>query len=225
MLSSRIAEIVKHDIDPDFLRSLSVATGWEYEHCFDDIAENEDLSDPLKSEEFSKRRSNLAVKAMIFAAKKHGIPFDFKRIECNGQEKLLLKIGRVILIQEPILTLADHPRAADYKVELANASGLIRQLELELGDQPQRIYDWSGCVLAVLLHAPAGPRFQRSHRSLGALMLAVPDAHYANWVMRLDLRRIAMFGYPTGDHEAKPVQEDRVIVTPKNRNVATGTEE
>jgi hypothetical protein len=114
------------------------------------------------------------------------------------------------------------------KLELANAHGLIRQLELELGDQPKRIYDWSGCILAVLLHAPAGAQFTKADRALGALMLAVPDAAYSTWTHRLDLHRVAMFGFApqfeTGRNEERAVQADRVIVTPRRRP-ATGTDE
>jgi hypothetical protein len=81
------------------------------------------------------------------AAVQHGVPFEFMRLECNGQSKLLLKAGRVILIQEPIDTLQDEPKVADYKIQLASVHGLICQLELDLGDRVQRIHDWSGCVL------------------------------------------------------------------------------
>jgi hypothetical protein len=177
----------------------------------------------LRSEEFAKRRSGLAIRALVTAAKKHAVPYNFRRLECNGQEKILLKAGRVIIIQEPILTLADRPHIAEYKVELANVHSLVRQLELDLGDQPHRIYDWSGCILTTLLHAP-----DRENQGLGALMLAVPDAAYRNWIHRLDLHRVAMFGFaPFLDVENTdtPTQEDRVIVTPRNRNVSTGTDE
>jgi hypothetical protein len=59
-------------------------------------------------------------------------------------------------------------------------------------------------------------------------MLAVPDAAYLNWVLRLDLHRVAMFGFAPfldAENTEAPVQEDKVIVTAKNRNVATGTDE
>jgi hypothetical protein len=142
-------------------------------------------------------------------------------LDCNGQHKLLVKAGRVILIQEPILTLEAHPSAADYKMQLADMHGFVRQLELDLGDRPHRILDWSGCVLGVLLHGPAGRKFDRSQKSLGTVMLAVPDAGYSRWILRLNLHSIAMFGrsVPTKeDHQENLVQGDNVVVTSKKRN-------
>jgi hypothetical protein len=222
------AQILRHDLDPEFIKSVCISTAWEYDGCYRELAEDELLSDSLRNEEFAKRRGGLAVRALVKSAKKHGVPYNFRRLDCNGQDKLLIKAGRVVIIQESILTLTDRPHTADYKKELADAHGLVRQLELELADQPKRIYDWSGCILAALLHAPAGPAFTKSDRALGALMLAVPDAAYRNWTVRLDLHRVAMFGFAPFETEPDtetPVQEDNVIVTSKNRNAATGTEE
>jgi hypothetical protein len=154
------------------------------------------------------------------AARVHRVPFDVMRLESNGQNKLLLKAGRVILIQESVLTLDDEPKVADYKLELAEVHGLVRQLSLELGDQSHRIRDWSGCVLGVLLHGPAGPKFTQRHKILGSLMIGVPDVAYSQWLIRLDLHRLAMLGR-TGIPAAQvenALQPDNVNVTRKKRN-------
>ncbi len=122
---------------------------------------------------------------------RHGVPHEFIRLECNRQDKLLVKAGRVILIRESILTLEDPPKPADYKLSLAGIHGLISQLELALGDKYQRrIRDWSGCVLAVLLHGVSGHGFTRQHRTLGSLMLGVTDDMYSQWVLRLICTRL-----------------------------------
>ena len=56
-------------------------------------------------------------------------------------------------------------------------------------------------------------------------MLAVPDAAYQQWIVRLDLHRIAMYGFPTPEIiETRSAQEDHVLVTPKKRE-ATRTAE
>jgi hypothetical protein len=222
------AEILRRDLDPEFIKSLSIAIGWEYAEGFRELDEDEYLSEALKNEEFGRRRGGFAIRALAKAAKKHGVPYNFRRLDCNGQDKILVKAGRVIIIQECILSTTDHPQTAEYKRELADAHGLVRQLELELGDQPRRISDWSGCILAVLLHAPAGPKFTKSDRTLGALMLAAPDAAYRNWIVRLDLHRVAMYGFAPPElarDSREAIQKDNVIVTPKKRNIATGTEE
>lgn len=217
----QIAEIVRHDIDPDFLKDLSISMGWAYADLYEELSAIEDES--FAQECFARRRGEIAVQALLRTAKQHGIPFEFMYLSCNGQSKLVVKLGRVVMMQEPILTLDESPRVSEYKRELADSHGLIRQLELDLGDRPMRKADWSGCVLAVMLHGAAGPGFTQEQRALGALMLAVPDAAYGNWVLRLDLHSMAMEGYglevaDDEDAELELDQPDKVQVTLKRHN-------
>lgn len=218
-----IREIVSHDLDADFIKSFSIAIAWEYSQLYESLADDPTLTNDYRHEEFAKRRGLCAVKALARSAKRHGIPYNFRRLPCNGQSKILVKAGRVVLIQEPMLTLDENPRASEYKMELADSHGLIRQLELDLGDQPYRIRDWSGCILVVLLHGAAGPNFTREHKALGGLMLGVPDAGYNYWTMRLDLLRVAMFGFgeasiePPHASEERGTQTDDVYVTLKKK--------
>ena len=150
-----------HDISPDFLETLCINAGWAYNGLYEELAASNGPPLEYRLEQFARRRSAAIVNAMHRAAIQHGVPFDFMRLECNGQRKLLIKAGRVILLQEPIHTLHDSPHASDYKVELADVNGIVRQMELDLGDRPQRVRDWSGCHLAVLLHGASGPGFSR----------------------------------------------------------------
>ena len=227
----RIREILTYDIDPEFLKTAAMTLAWEYHLLYEALRDDDAIPIEVKAEEFSKRKSGCAIRVLVRAARKHGIPFDFRKLDSNGQRKLLLKIGRVVLIQEPILTLQDAPHAAEYKRELAETHGLIRQLELDLGDQPRRILDWSGTVLAVFLHGAAGRAFSRRDKKLGGLMLAVPDAAYLGWVVRLDLTRLAIEGvsvdppHPATPTEQPTKQEDIVIVTPRRKKNSTGTDE
>jgi hypothetical protein len=183
----------------------------------------------VKSEEFSKRKADCAVRALIGAAKRYGVPFNFRRLECNGQRKIILKVGRVILIQETFCNPREEPQTAAYKIDLANTHGLIRQLELDLGDQPHRIIDWSGSVMAVLLHGAAGPRFSERDKALGGLMLGVPNERYDSWLVRLDLTKLAIHGVGADAPEQRSetrtatVQEDAVHVTLRPRKESTGT--
>ena|SRR5579863_3832038 len=231
--ADRIREIVTFDIDPDFLRAAAIAIVWEYRLLYEQLAADDSVPLEWKAEEFNKRRSSCVVRALARNAKKYGVPFDFRRLDSNGQQKLLVKSGRVILIQEPILDLLDHPRESAYKRELADAHALIRQLELDLGDQPNRILDWSGQVFAVLLHGAAGYWFSERDKQLGALMLAVPDAAYGSWVMRIDITRLAVYGSQEDamadnmavKEDQKPVQEDAVFVALRGKKEATGTDQ
>lgn len=201
----RVQEIVSHDLDPEFVGSLSNQMAWEYHRLYESLAGEPSLPDVYRNEEFGGQRNLRAVRAIAEAAKKHRVPFKFRRLECNGQRKLLIKSGRVMLIQEPMSSLTDHPRISDYKRKMAESCGFVRQLEFDFGDQPSRIHDWSGCVLSVVLHGSSGARFTREDKTLGGLMLAVPDATYQSWVMRLDLHRLAMFGFDGArPFEARP---------------------
>ena len=161
------ADILRDDLDPEFIKYLSVSIGWEYAEGYRVLAEDEFLSKSLKNEEFGRRRGGFAIRALAKSAAKHSIPYNFRRLDCNGQDKILVKAGRVIIIQESILTTVDHPRVADYKRELADVHALVRQLELELGDQPRRITDWSGCILPLFFTPQQVQILQRRTDLLG----------------------------------------------------------
>lgn len=218
------------DLNPDFLEGAAIELGWVYSSLYDELADDPTLTDAFRREEFNKRRAGATMTGLARAAQRHGVPFEFRRLGSNGQNKLLIKAGRMVLIQEPVFTRWDHPVFADYKRYLANLNGFFGQLELDLGDQPLRILDWSGCVLGVLLHAPAGDRFSREDKELGSLMLGVPDVDYQQWILRADLHDLAMFGRskeapqnsPAAAGEAR--QEDKVIIKRKRKN-AQGTAE
>jgi hypothetical protein len=231
MSTDRIREIVGSDLDPDFIRDVAVRMAWEYNSLYETLAGSAELIDPLRNEEFAKRRGLCAIRAMAASAATHGVPFEFHRLECNGQRKILVKTGRVVLIQEPMLTLTDSPRTSEYKRERADAHGFVRQLQLDLGDQPHRVRDWSGTALAVLLHGAAGPEFTRDHKTLGGLLLGVPDAAYEHWTMRLDFLSIAMFGAgeispdkPKRTYETE-IQRDEVHVPLRERKTKMGKAE
>jgi hypothetical protein len=61
-------------------------------------------------------------------------------------------------------------------------------------------------------------------------MLGVSDAHYQQWILRLDLHSIAMFGRGDGvdgtetrdAHQADVVQPDNVVVRRKKKNTSEG---
>lgn len=216
---AQLREILYRDLDAEFLETVSIAVAWEYSALFDRVADDATMNDHYRNEEFASERGHSAVKALVHAARKHRVPYDYWSLDCNGQRKLLVKAGRVILLQEPILTPFDGPRTADYKVELAATHSVVRQLELDLGDIPHRELDWSGCVLAVVLHGARGHSFTREHKTLGGLSLAVPDGNYEEWLLRIDLHQLAMHGLIGLDKaDAKEnIQHDDVTVRLKKK--------
>lgn len=212
------------DLDPDFLRSAAILMAWEYNELFEALESNSAISEEFKIDEFNRGRSACATKALSKAARQHGVPYEFRKLESNGQHKLILKAGRLILIQEPVVSFSDQPKSSDYKEQLASTLGLVRQLELDLGDIPDRITDWEGSALGVILHGPLGSKFNSDAKALGCLMLGIPDAGYTHWVMRLDLQNVAMHGidWRAGAHDnvsdiAPSTQPDNVRIALKKK--------
>ena len=214
-----LRDVVTNDIDREFLEALAVAVAWEYDGLYEDLASDPDQTDETRDEEFGRMRGVRVARALAATAARFRVPVERRRLDCNGQRKTIAQAGRVLIIQESISGLSDRPKAAEYKLRLADVHGAVRQLELDLGDRPHAVRDWSGCVLCVLLHGAAGPRFNRPHRMLGGLFLAVPDAYYSQWVLRLDLHELAMFGSgksgPAEQAASAGSQPDLVVVTRK----------
>lgn len=218
-------EILCRDLDPDFVEAAVMALPWEYSVLFEEVAAKDGLNDECRREEFNKRRGDCVRNALARVAKSHGVPFELRRLSVNGQHKIIIRAGRVILIQETIEAFLDRPEVADYKIDLATAHGFVRQLELDLGDRVLPAQDWSGCILAVILHGQTSTHFTRDGMMSRNLILGVPDAAYESWVLRLDLHDLAMFGRRGVEIiERSPSfnetvgQEDEVIVKPKRRN-------
>ncbi|GGD40869.1 hypothetical protein [Aureimonas glaciei] len=220
------AELIQSDLDQDLLRMIATRAPWQYRQLADQIAEDDLIPEYGKMEEFARRRGPAIASCIIDACERFGVPYDTRRLPCNGQRKLVVKAGRLIMIQEPILTLGDAPRIADYKRQMARSLGAVSQLELPLGDRLVRMIDFSQGQLVVLLHGMSGMRFNEEQTNLGALMLAVPNAEYTNWVHRFDLHNLAMFGTaepPVGPEDKNDDegtgQPDRVQVRPRRRIV------
>lgn len=228
MSTDEFQQILLNDLNPDFLESVVIGAEWAYSDLYARLAENPALPDCVKEEEFNRQRSGAIMYVMARAAKQHGVPFEFMRLDCNGQHKVIIKSGRVILIQEPIYSLMDEPSPADYKSNLASVNCFVRQLELDLRDRPRAIVDWSGGVLAVLLHGAAGGGFSERQSALGGLMLAMPDADYRHWISRLDVRNLAVTeerrrADKSGAFGSTQSQPDNVIVTTRKKGSGRST--
>lgn len=209
--SSEAAEILRDDFGAELLEQISVRMRHEYEKLRE-RAEKETLPPAVAETRFLMDRSRAAENAISVAMEVAGLPCGFRRLPCNGQQKLLAKIGRVLLIQEPLSAVGARPQAAEYKRQLARVHSAARQLELDLGDRPHQNVDWSGDVLAVLLHGHGRLPSDGGRLGLASLRLAVPDADYRNWIVNLPLERISVWGDLSrrlAEAESKDV-EDRV---------------
>ncbi len=165
----RTDQILRGDLNPEYMEAALKSLAWGYDRLYEELAGNSAINDAMRHEQFGHRRGTCAIDALLQNAKKHGVPYDIRRLDCNGQNKLLVRmVGRLVLMQEPILSFRDDPRVSDYKIKLANLYGMMSQLELNLGDGYYRNSDWAGCILSVLLHGAAGPRFTRDHKNSAA---------------------------------------------------------
>ncbi len=204
------------DVDPNFFRALSVAITWAYQDLYEWIDDAGYVDVGRKKQDFGLQRSIAVESAIIRVCKEHGVPFEWKRLECNGQSKLMVLCGRVILIHEAMKLGVKGPYVADYKRSLSSTYNVTRQLELDLGDIPGKVNDWSGEVLATLLHGHAGSLFTKEQRALGVLRVAVADGSYDSWVVNQDITEFAVEGrgasiIGTRDADAL-VQPDRTKV-------------
>lgn len=221
----RLREILGRDIDPEFLVDSAVSLAWEYDRLYDEVAQDDSVDSHHKFEAFNRRRGAQAERSLIYACKKNRVPSDYRTLESNGHKRLFVKSGRVTIMQESLLTFNAPPKPAVFKFALAEANSIIRQLELDLGDQPRRILDWGGEVFAVLLHGACGPRFTEESCKLGGLFLAVPLPDYSGWIARLSLRDMALHGSRVVEHqhiveEEVVIQRDCIAATLKKQYTA-----
>jgi hypothetical protein len=218
-------EIVHHDLDPDFIRSFAVRLAWGYRALFDELSAQEGLTDEHRNELFNKRRGDVATQVLAATSKQHGVPFEFLRLECNGQRKPVARCGRLVLILEAVSFFDEHPQLANYKLSLSNMHSYMTQLEFNFGDRHQRVGNWEGTALGVLLHGATGSRFSQEAKGLGVLNLGLPDASYRQWISRIDLKKTAIFGEDqtegtgaTQKNTSESAQADNVVVRPKKKD-------
>jgi hypothetical protein len=74
-----------NDLDPEFVRSLSIRIGWAYRDLYERLCGYKHLPDDYRSELFNKERGDAACAAIVEAAKQHGVPYEFLRLSTNGQ--------------------------------------------------------------------------------------------------------------------------------------------
>ncbi|MER8484406.1 hypothetical protein [Mesorhizobium sp. M1322] len=80
-------EILRYDLNPEFVETLSIDIAWRYDRLYEELRADSALPLELKLAEFAARRSSCAIRAMVFASQQHGVPYSFRYLECNGQEK------------------------------------------------------------------------------------------------------------------------------------------
>ena len=62
-------QILRHDLDPDFVEAVSLAVAWEYSSLYEALAADDTLVDEYRDEEFRKRRGGCVVRALAGCAK------------------------------------------------------------------------------------------------------------------------------------------------------------
>lgn len=156
---------------------------------------------------------------LIDEASKHGLSASPTVIEKNGCAFALLSAGGVSMTQKYVASQGDLPSAAKFRADLAVVNEFQRQTPLLFGDEPEEIF-LPKEINGIVLHSPAGSRFEEEHQKLGAMGFFVPDPTCKQWAVELTFAEIVASYAPAVD------QADRVKPTLRKSDVKkTGSEE
>jgi len=186
--------ILAEDLPIALRKKFSIRVAWALADLGDEISSSPIHNQDWKYEQFVRQRLHAVEMAVANVCQDEGTPFTFDRLKSNGQRKLLVKSGRVVLLLEAMKRNLHHPETADYKRELASSRNASRQLILPFPEWDHKVADMSGEVLATLLYGTTGSPFYDHKMGLNRLQLAVPDANYNNWVIKEDLTDLALEG-------------------------------
>ena len=86
-----LLQIVKHDLDPDFVEALAVDVAWEYSTLYEQIASEPDLPDDFRLEQFSRRRGYSVAAALKRSAIVHRVLMTLFVLSVTGNKSSSLK--------------------------------------------------------------------------------------------------------------------------------------
>lgn len=224
-----VLNILQRDLPEPFVVSLQDALRGEYSKAYEDVVRPPGgFVVPRPSPDWDKidlrtvrnaRRSN-GLSALMRSCREHGAPFQVKTLACNGQTIVIGQVGQLLVLLEPIDNLSSRPEHAAYKSDLAASHFAIRQLEMDLGDGWRQRIDARNTLLVVVQHGMRIGGFNRRDTALEMMRLVVPDAAFDSWLFQANVLNgelSAVLDWPSVDkaRTARPIQEDRVVVTLK----------
>lgn len=222
-MDREISEILSESLNSGFVSTLLNEFQQAYNDAYEQLLEpagghihrrNFDL-DQIDLGTVLRGRGDSGKRALARAFSKCGLPFETKRLSCNGLRILVGQIGRVLIISQPIRFINQKPNSADYKRDLADSHFAIRQLEMDLGDGYRQRIESRDTVLAVLQHGCHGNEFNRRETALSMFQLAVPDIDFGSWLWKANAMNDELdYRLDWKQHTAAstPVQEDKVRV-------------
>lgn len=231
MPDNQILQVMQRDFPEDFRDALHGNLAGAYDRSFEDIARPPGAFIPTPTPEINemnylaarKARRAIGMTALMQTAQQCGIPFQIKRLACNGQRIVVAQLGQILLVAEPVDHLAERPNHADYKAELAASHFAIRQLEMDFGPHPeearyrQRI-DARNTMLVVVQHGMRGGDFNRRDTAFSMFNVAVPDATLGSWLWKANAMNgelDASLDWTSPIGKSAVVQEDRVTISVK----------
>lgn len=231
LTDSQILQVMRRDFPEEFSDALQHNLVGAYARSYEDVARPPGGFVPHRSADLDaldlvavrRARRGCGMSALMQTAEQFGIPYQLKRLSCNGQRIAVAQLGQVLLIAEPIDSLTERPEHARYKTELAASHFAIRQIEMDFSPHEEEVryrqrIDARNTMLAVLQHGMRGGSFTRRDTALAMMNIAVPDATFSSWLWRANVLNDEMamaLDWRTPITVKPPVQTDRVTVTVK----------
>lgn len=227
-MDEQITKLLARDLTQDFVTAFQERLDSEYSATYEELSSvpgsilSSGVSemDALNLTEARRARRANGLRALGNASKDLGVPFEVKRLACNGQQVVVSQLGQVLVISEPVDHLMAKPEHAQYKMDLAASHFAIRQLELDLGDGYRQRIDARNTVLAVIQHGMHAHTFSRRDTALSMLRVAVPDVSFNSWLWKANVLNdelAFMLDWKPEALESGPrTQEDRVTVKLKS---------
>jgi hypothetical protein len=229
MHDTEILNLLQRDLREPFIDTMLDALRGGYAAAYDQIAkppggfvvQRPSMEwDPVDLQAVRDSRRDNGMRALVRSCTDHGAPYQVKTLPCNGQKIVVGQLGQLLVLAEPIDNLRARPERAAYKADLAASHFALRQLEMDLGDGWRQRIDARNTMLVVIQHGMRVGGFNRRDTSLAMMRLAVPDASFGSWlfqanVMNGELGSILGWTQVEKAGEARPKQEDRVVVSLK----------
>lgn len=229
MHDTEILNLLQRDLREPFIETMLDALRDRYAAAYDDISRPPGGFavqrpsaewDAVDLQAVRDGRRDNGMRALKRSCTDHGSPYQVKTLPCNGQTIVVGQLGQLLVLTEPIDNLRARPERAAYKADLAASHFAVRQLEMDLGDGWRQRIDARNTMLVVIQHGMRVGGFNRRDTSLSMMRIVVPDASFGSWLFQADIMNGelgSVLGWTQVEKvgEARPIQEDRVLVSLK----------
>lgn len=200
----QILQLITEDVPQAFWGELQSPARALYSGVFQEVKEDPNYLESQKPNMLWQKRHFRMEALVLQVAKNTGVPASEEAIVNNRCAYAYLCPGRVAMTQSYVPDGGKLPRPSAFRRTHAAMNMFSREPQLDLGDKivevsaPKR-------VNGLLIHSPAGHKFDREAQKLGALGFYVPNYDYSDWVVNLSLTEILTAYKPVTKREDKAV--------------------